>query len=212
MRMGGTAERVVLIPLLSSKSRAVLSPPRMLQPHVPSAEMPPSTYVSPSDMSMGGTPAGDEAESLVVDMEEGGGVRDGARDGGGGDIACALDPDGDDDNSERARRRAAQLAAVIARFESFDVAEAKATKEEDRQHLLGVIELGFGELAVFNSLVRHLFASKDLALFTEQGNETNGMMAEEDRRLKTSYMKPRRGTSSLRTRGTAARVLPNERG
>ena len=48
------------------------------------------------------------------------------------------------------------------RFEQFDVETAKCTKEADRQHLLGVIETGFGELAVFNSLVRSLFTSTDV--------------------------------------------------
>ena len=49
------------------------------------------------------------------------------------------------------------VALVLSSMAKFDVAEAKCTKESDKQHLLGVIETGFGELAVFNSLVRHLF-------------------------------------------------------
>lgn len=48
------------------------------------------------------------------------------------------------------------LEAVLERFRYFDVVETKCTNEADKQHLLGVIEMGFGELGVFNSLVRSL--------------------------------------------------------
>ena len=50
-----------------------------------------------------------------------------------------------------------ELEEATARFEKFDVREARATKEADRQHILGVIEVAFGEVGVFNSLVRQLF-------------------------------------------------------
>ena len=54
---------------------------------------------------------------------------------------------------------AGAMEAVFERFRTFEVSAAKATKEEERQHLLGVIEAGFGDLDVFNSLVQGLFES-----------------------------------------------------
>ena len=51
------------------------------------------------------------------------------------------------------------MEAVFERFRTFEVSATKATKEEERQHLLGVIEAGFGDLDIFNSLVQGLFES-----------------------------------------------------
>ena len=51
------------------------------------------------------------------------------------------------------------MEAVFERFRTFEVSGTKAFKEEERQHLLGVIEAGFGDLEVFNSLVQSLFES-----------------------------------------------------
>ena len=51
------------------------------------------------------------------------------------------------------------MEAVFEKFRTFEVSATKATKEEERQHLLGVIEAGFGDLEVFNSLVQNLFDS-----------------------------------------------------
>ena len=51
------------------------------------------------------------------------------------------------------------MEAVFERFRTFQVLDTKAFNEEERQHLLGVIEVGFGDLEVFNSLVQSLFES-----------------------------------------------------
>ena len=45
-------------------------------------------------------------------------------------------------------------------FASFDAAKAKCFKAKDRQHLLGVIESGFGDLVPFNKVVRGLLATE----------------------------------------------------
>ena len=45
-------------------------------------------------------------------------------------------------------------------FASFDAAKAKCFKAKDRQHLLGVIESGFGDLVPFNKVVRGLLANE----------------------------------------------------
>ena len=55
---------------------------------------------------------------------------------------------------------AAAVEQVMARFQTFDVKHARCFKEEERQHLLSVIESGFGDLEVFNSVVRHLFTNR----------------------------------------------------
>ena len=54
----------------------------------------------------------------------------------------------------------AALATVVERFRLFDCKRAKCFREEERQHLLSVIENGFGDLEVFNSVVRHLFTNR----------------------------------------------------
>ena len=51
----------------------------------------------------------------------------------------------------------AALAEVLRRFEAFDVSNAKCTNAKDKEHLLGVIEQGFGSFDAFNELVRHTF-------------------------------------------------------
>ena len=66
------------------------------------------------------------------------------------------------DLEEAGRGADVSIDLVLARFRHFDVNETKASKESDRQHLLGVIETGFGELGVFSSLVQSLFANEAL--------------------------------------------------
>ena len=48
--------------------------------------------------------------------------------------------------------------AVRAAFLKFSVEDARCYKEDERQHLLGVVETGFGSLDTFDELVRSLFA------------------------------------------------------
>ena len=45
-------------------------------------------------------------------------------------------------------------------FEGFEAQKAQCFKLEDRERLLGVIEAGFGELADFDMLVRHLLSQR----------------------------------------------------
>ena len=54
-------------------------------------------------------------------------------------------------------RRSAHVAQSHAAQEKFDVQRAKCYLEDDRQRLLGVIETGFGDLDIFNHLIRVTF-------------------------------------------------------
>ena len=45
-------------------------------------------------------------------------------------------------------------------FSRFDAGAARCFLEGDRQHLLAVIETGFGNFAPFNKVVRGIFADK----------------------------------------------------
>lgn len=56
-------------------------------------------------------------------------------------------------------REAAELQ-VFEGFRTFDVRRAMCFHEAERQHLLSVVESGFGDLEVFNSMVRHLFTNR----------------------------------------------------
>ena len=49
---------------------------------------------------------------------------------------------------------------VLERFRTFDCKRASCFREDERQHLLSVIENGFGDVEVFNSVVRHLFTNR----------------------------------------------------
>lgn len=54
----------------------------------------------------------------------------------------------------------AALRTVLRRFEEFDVEAAECTMEKDKEHLLGVIEQGFGSFENFNELVRRTFLER----------------------------------------------------
>ena len=47
-----------------------------------------------------------------------------------------------------------------AAFLGFSVEGARCFKEDERQHLLGVIETGFGSLEQFSSLVAGIFSQE----------------------------------------------------
>ena len=47
---------------------------------------------------------------------------------------------------------------TAALFASFDATKARCFKPKDRQHLLAVIEAGFGDCVPFNKCVKELFA------------------------------------------------------
>ena len=75
--------------------------------------------------------------------------------GSGYDHLTLLPIEGGEDGG----REAAELQ-VYEGFRTFDVRRAMCFREEERQHLLSVVEAGFGDLDVFNSLVRHLFTNR----------------------------------------------------
>ena len=81
---------------------------------------------------------------------------------------------------------------VFERFRTFDVKKAQCFREEERQHLLSVIENGFGELDIFSSIVRQLFS---------QALESGEAM---DDSTRTGRSSTRRGSSpdGLRSVGT----------
>ena len=55
------------------------------------------------------------------------------------------------------------VGRALRSFEQFDVSNCRCSNEDHRQHLLGVIESGFGSFGVFNSLVRHLLSGEQVA-------------------------------------------------
>ena len=71
----------------------------------------------------------------------------------------AADEDAENMELGRIKTDDSTLEAVFERFRTFEVSATKAFKEDERQHLLGVIEAGFGDLEVFDSLVQSLFDS-----------------------------------------------------
>ena len=46
------------------------------------------------------------------------------------------------------------VRGLLASFAAFNAQEAQCFKPEDRQHLLGVIESGWGNFSTFNAMVR----------------------------------------------------------
>ena len=56
--------------------------------------------------------------------------------------------------------RGLRASQIREAFRAFDVREARCSVEETTQLLLGVVESGFGDLHVFNSLVRSIFADR----------------------------------------------------
>ena len=71
--------------------------------------------------------------------------------GGSGGFAAASQAD----------EAAAELRKVRLAFTSFDAAQAQCFKVEDRDHLLGVIEHGFGSFDAFNAVARKMLAERD---------------------------------------------------
>ena len=52
--------------------------------------------------------------------------------------------------------------AALGRFAAFHAENATCYNEDDRQHLLGVIEGGFGSFAAFNDCIRSIFVQGKL--------------------------------------------------
>ena len=80
---------------------------------------------------------------------------------GGGFDALELVPiaaDADDGGEGGGGGGRLGFEAVRAAFLKFSVEDARCYKEDERQHLLGVVETGFGSLDTFDELVRSLFA------------------------------------------------------
>ena len=59
-----------------------------------------------------------------------------------------------DDDQTEARR------LLTAQFATFDAGKAQCFLASDREHLLAVIEAGFGDFYDFNRIARSLFASR----------------------------------------------------
>ena len=59
-----------------------------------------------------------------------------------------------DDDQMEARR------LLKEQFATFDAGKARCFLASDRQHLLAVIEAGFGDFYDFNRVARNLFASR----------------------------------------------------
>ena len=49
---------------------------------------------------------------------------------------------------------------LTEQFATFDAGKARCFLASDREHLLGVIEAGFGDFHDFNRVARNLFASR----------------------------------------------------
>ena len=56
-----------------------------------------------------------------------------------------------------AAHAAFEEAAVLQQFTTFDVANARCFREEERQKILGIIESGFGSCEAFSALVSGMF-------------------------------------------------------
>jgi len=76
--------------------------------------------------------------------------------------------------------------ALLIKFEKFDAAKAACFVEEDRHHLLAVIESGYGSLNSFNHKLRGIVAS-----VSEQAN-TGGGDGKSDRLSACCLYKPHR--------------------
>lgn len=95
----------------------------------------------------------------------------------------------------------ASAEEVFERFKTFDVKRASCFREEERQHLLSVIEGGFGDLEAFNSIVRHLFTHRLEG--KEMSSSTRRASTRRDPRALANGALPRDGAS---TAGKAAAV------
>ena len=60
-------------------------------------------------------------------------------------------------------------------FDTVDVTRSQCYLESDRQKLLGIIEVGFGDVADFNAVLRHVFKREEaLDKFTASGGFKGG--------------------------------------
>ena len=60
-------------------------------------------------------------------------------------------------------------ALVESQLATFDALQATCFKSEERQRLLGIIEVTFGDFRVFNAAVRSIFAERGVG--SKQGAE-----------------------------------------
>ena len=79
---------------------------------------------------------------------------------------------GDDEDEE------ALLEVTIGQCRNFDVTETKCFDEEQRQALLSVVELGFGSLETFDSLIRSIVPGKLEQRLIAKGVPSHRGMAE----------------------------------
>lgn len=90
-------------------------------------------------------------------------------------------------------------------FRAFDVRGAKCSVEETTQVLLGVVESGFGDLGVFNSLVRTIFAER--VLDEEEGDAAPLVAAAELSRAPTRKASAVRKLSEPKVRVAGPQVV-----
>mmetsp|Transcript_115241 Transcript_115241/g.325651 ORF Transcript_115241/g.325651 Transcript_115241/m.325651 type:complete len:526 (+) Transcript_115241:104-1681(+) len=60
--------------------------------------------------------------------------------------------------------------SIMQEFKTFDAKKAMCFYEKDRQHLLSVIEAGFGNFDVFNEIVRHALVARCTNSLTSRNN------------------------------------------
>ena len=101
-----------------------------------------------------------------------------------------------DEGAAETEEHEALVDEALSRFASFDVENARCSKAEDLQHLLSVIESGFGDFNTFNSLVRGLFATGS----TRQGGSASAAAG--------GTVALERISSGLRKRPAAASAVP----
>ena len=53
-----------------------------------------------------------------------------------------------------------RLVQLLRRFENFDVRRSKCTEYADHQRLMAVIEAGYGDVDIFNDVVKRTFADR----------------------------------------------------
>ena len=116
---------------------------------------------------------------------------------------------------KEAEEDGAALDAIWTKFADFDVEQAKCTKEEERQHLLAVIEAAFGDLAVFNSLVRHMFTTEflerhDKQVFSAIDENHDGIITRSELGAYVRASKRASTSSSMMSVAPAARVMAHE--
>ena len=67
------------------------------------------------------------------------------------------------------RGRTVEQEALRA-FQNFESSRACCFRDAERQHLLGVLEAGFGTLGAFDATIRHIFKERRTSLSTRRAS------------------------------------------